>query len=114
MPAKTTTQKGLGWAHQKQRERLLSQHVDGTCCWWCDRPMYEARELNWDREALAADHSLARVNGGTKADRLLHGKCNKARGDGSRDHTRPAATGEDPEALNVAQERLGVLAMPWP
>jgi hypothetical protein len=50
-------------------------------------------------QALDADHSHARAHGGTRADRLLHAKCNKERGDGSRDHLRPAllrATGGHP------------------
>lgn len=88
--AKTTTQRGLGWAHQKQREHLLRVHVDGSPCWWCGEPMYKA-------QSLAADHSHARAHGGTKADRLLHELCNKSRGDGSRDDKRPALTGEDIE-----------------
>lgn len=80
---RTTTERGLGYDHQKTRDRLLRQHVDGAPCWWCGQPMYLT-------EALAADHSLARAHGGTQADRLLHERCNKSRGDGSRDHLRPA------------------------
>lgn len=80
---RTTTQKGLGWRHQQERDRLLAKHRDGERCWWCDEPMLKSQEL-------AADHSIARAHGGTKADRLLHGLCNKQRGDGSRDGERPA------------------------
>ncbi|ATW60766.1 HNH endonuclease [Gordonia phage Bjanes7] len=80
---RNTTQRGLGWKHQKQRARLLGQHVDGTPCWWCGKPMHKT-------QALAADHTHARAHGGTTADRLLHDLCNKERGDGSRDHERPA------------------------
>jgi hypothetical protein len=79
----TTTQRGLGWEHQKQRAALLRLHVDGTLCWWCGRPMYRSQNL-------AADHHVARAKGGRKAGRLLHGPCNSERGDGSRDHLRPA------------------------
>ncbi|MFC9555565.1 hypothetical protein ACFTWF_32540 [Rhodococcus sp. NPDC056960] len=89
-PARTTTEKGLGWQHQKQRDRLLRAHTDGTACWWCDQPMYRDKTRNHDGEALAADHTHARANGGTTADRLLHGRCNKERGKGDRDHLRPA------------------------
>ncbi|MFE3059112.1 hypothetical protein [Nocardia sp. NPDC059239] len=89
---RTTTQKGLGWRHQQQRDALLARHRDGARCWWCDEPMYRDAARNVDGESLAADHSHARSQGGTKADRLLHGVCNKARGDGSRDHLRPALT----------------------
>ena len=80
---RNTTQRGLGWKHQKQRARLLSTHIDGTRCWWCGEPMYKD-------QALAADHTQARAHGGTIADRLLHDLCNKERGDGTRDANRPA------------------------
>jgi hypothetical protein len=103
MTRRTTTQKGLGWKHQQERARLLRVHRDGERCWWCGEPMYRDATLNHDGEVLAADHPEARANGGTRADRLLHGKCNKSRGDGSRDHLRPALTraagGHDGNAL---------------
>ncbi|MFC7450538.1 hypothetical protein [Rhodococcus daqingensis] len=120
---RTTTERGLGWAHQQQRDRLLRAHHDGTPCWWCDRPMYRDRTLNFDHDptgkdpnsgALAADHSHARTHGGTKADRMLHGRCNKERGDGSRDHLRPAVTGQPIEDAKTTHEALGTRAMPWP
>jgi hypothetical protein len=82
--------KELGRAHRNNRDRLLRAHTDGTACWWCGRPLYRDADRNWDEQALAADHTLARAKGGTTADRLLHATCNKQRGDGSRDHTRPA------------------------
>ena len=86
MAAKTTTQRGLGWKHQKNRVRLLHKHRDGARCWWCGEPMYKAQDL-------AADHTKSRaLHNGTNADRLLHDLCNKQRGDGSRDHLRPALT----------------------
>lgn len=104
---KTTTQRGLGWEHQKQREKLLRAHVEGTPCWWCGEPMHLA-------QGLAADHSHARAHGGTKADRLLHGLCNKQRGDGSKDDLRPAVTGKPLEQAQADQAALGVRVMPWP
>ncbi|MGW6699628.1 hypothetical protein [Nocardia sp. NPDC055049] len=83
---RTTTQKGLGWAHQQRRKALLDVLRDGETCWWCGEPMYRV-------QALAADHSKARAHHDhTEADRLLHDVCNKERGDGSRDHLRPALT----------------------
>lgn len=88
---RTTTEAGLGWEHQQNRTRLLQRHRDGTKCWWCNRPMFKAKKANFDRQALDADHSKARANGGTKADRLLHGSCNRSRGKGDRDHQRPSA-----------------------
>lgn len=111
---KSTTQRGLGWSHQKQRERLMQLHVDGTSCWWCDAPMYRDAGRNFDGAALNADHSQARAHGGTKADRLLHGKCNKERGDGSRDHLRPALTGMPITEAVVDLEALGHRVMAWP
>ncbi|MDQ0283773.1 hypothetical protein [Rhodococcoides fascians] len=84
---KTTTEKGLGWDHQQVAKELKRTHIEGTICWWCGEPMYLS-------QGLAADHSKARAKGGTKADRLLHGPCNSARGKGERDHTRPALKGK--------------------
>ncbi|NKR41992.1 hypothetical protein GS503_14355 [Rhodococcus hoagii] len=109
--AKSTTERGLGWQHQKERDALLRVHVEGTPCWWCGKPMHRDRTQNWDYDpdspdrasgSLAADHSHARAHGGTKADRLLHGRCNKERQDGSRDHQRPVLRRRRPKAF------------PWP
>lgn len=107
---RTTTERGLGHKHQQQAKRLLRNHADGTKCWWCGRPMYRDKALNYDGQTLAADHTLARARGGTLADRLLHGRCNSERGDGTRDHQRPALTGTTP----THERGLGDLAMPWP
>lgn len=113
MAGKTTTQRGLGWDHQKQRDRLIRAHVDGTICWWCGLPMFKTQRLE-------ADHSLPRSQGGTKADRLLHGynqngsRCNQERGNGSRDHLRPSLTGEPMNTAPVDTQRLGHRAMSWP
>lgn len=114
MPPKTTTERGLGWDHRKQRERLLRNHVDGTVCWWCARPMYREAAKNWDGKPLEADHSLARSHGGTKADRLLCSTCNRQRQDGRNDHLRPAVTGMAVAEYRAIDEQLGVRLMPWP
>lgn len=53
---------------------------------------------NWDTKPLAADHTLARANGGTMADRLLHSTCNAQRGAGDWDNQRPVVTNTPPEA----------------
>lgn len=111
-PAKSTTAKGLGWPHQQQVKVLRHNHVDGSPCFWCGLPMFLDDERNWDRRPLAGDHSLARTNGGTKADRLLHSTCNKQRGDGSRDDKRPAVTGI-PVTESISDD-LGHRSMPWP
>lgn len=102
---RTTTQRGLGYPHRQQRKDLLSRHIDGTPCWWCDEPMFKA-------QGLAADHSIPRSAGGTRADRLLHSWCNSERGDGSHDHERPALTGK-PRKPNTSID-LGHRAMAWP
>jgi hypothetical protein len=107
---RTTTERNLGHKHQQQVKKLHRDHIDGTKCWWCGRPMYRDKHLNWDRKTLAGDHSIPRARGGTLADRLLHGQCNSERGDGSHDDKRPALTGK-----NLDNDRgLGPLAMPWP
>lgn len=56
--------------------------------------MYRDPALNVDGMSLEADHTQARSQGGTKADRLLLATCNRSRGDGTRgvqaDGQRPA------------------------
>lgn len=109
---KTTTDKGLGYDHQQHRDNLLHRHVDGRKCWWCGKPMFKNAARNWDRKALHADHKRSRSRFGVMrnaANRLLHDTCNKQRGDGSRDHLRPAIT------RHLADENpLGDLALDWP
>lgn len=75
---------GMGWRHQKQRERLRAQLKDGTPCWWCGRPMHRDQDLH-------ADHSESRKYAGVDslADRLLHGACNEQRQQGDNDDRRP-------------------------
>lgn len=90
---KTTTEKGLGWEHQKNRDGLIAVHVDGSPCWWCCKPMYREAARNHDGKPLAADHGHARHYGGTKATQLLHFSCNSSRKQGDRDDERPALHG---------------------
>nr|WP_082933497.1 hypothetical protein [Gordonia sp. 852002-10350_SCH5691597] len=111
--ATKTTARGLGWQHQRTRAQLLTQHTDGTPCWWCGRPMFKQPERNWDTTPLEADHTVSRSQGGTRADRLLHSVCNRQRGDGSRDHLRPAVTGSS-SAIPPTLGSLGHRAMDWP
>ena len=101
---RTTAQRGLGWDHQKRVANLKRNHVEGTLCWWCGEPMFLS-------QGLQGDHSMPRSRGGRFADRLLHAPCNSERGDGSRDHLRPALVGERPPS-NL--DELGVLTMGWP
>ena len=110
---RTTTQRGLGNHHRRQVDRLKSLHVEGTPCWWCNRPMFSRNpELNIDGKTLQGDHSLPRSSGGAIADRLLHATCNAERGDGSRDHLRPALTGQQTTAPDTTD--VGHRAMVWP
>ena len=120
---KTTTQRGLGWKHQQEAARLLRRHTDGTRCWWCGLPMFREITRNWDDKRLAADHSQARAFGGIRADRLLHGNCNSQRGDGTRDHQRPAVIDCHPSEWTATLTARGInltpidntdgLAMDW-
>lgn len=95
-PPRTTTERGYGHDHQQAREQLMFHHVDGTPCWWCGEPMYRDRTKNWDYDPTSTDPgsgSLHADHGNGKdaqASRLLHERCNKSRGDGSRDDSRPA------------------------
>lgn len=78
--------------------------------------MWRDPDRNPDGAPLEADHSRSRANHGTTgnhADRLLHMRCNRERGDGSRDHQRPAITGHTP-APHQPDPALGHQAMPWP
>lgn len=71
----TTTQRGLGWKHQRARARLLAKHRDGTPCPRCGKPMYRTQNLD-------AGHSKDRALHGphVEADRLEHRRCNRAAG----------------------------------
>ncbi|WP_307677173.1 hypothetical protein [Nocardia pseudovaccinii] len=62
-------------------------------------------------QGLDGDHSIARAHGGTVADRLLHSWCNRERGDGSRDHLRPALTGKPIEDKAEADDRAAWCVM---
>lgn len=109
----TTTNRGLGWHHQQTRTRLLNRHRNGTPCWWCDRPMYRQPDDNFDHAPLEADHTIARSQGGRTADRLLHMTCNRERGDGTRDHLRPALTGHSTPPATDEPDDLRIMPWPW-
>ncbi|WP_197381459.1 hypothetical protein [Mycolicibacterium mengxianglii] len=110
----TNKQRGLGWQHTQNRERLLRRHINGRLCWWCGKPMYREPERNFDGHPLEADHSRSRSQHGTtgnNADRLLHKTCNIQRGDGTRDEERPTVV---QQAADAPMTDLGPLAMGWP
>lgn len=80
---KGTTERGYGWRHQQNRQRLLYNLVDGTPCPGCGKPMYKKPEKNHDGAALEADHTRdLKHHGPGDADRLLCRTCNRARKDG--------------------------------
>ena len=117
---KTQTELGLGWRHRQAADNLRDNHTDGTPCDWCGRPMYRDRTRNHDYDpastnpingVLQADHSnMSRSEAIRRGlpiplpDRLLHGECNRQRGDGRNDHL--AASGKHTAATT--------LYMPWP
>lgn len=98
-PGKTTTERGYGAQHQKQRRILLARHKDGTPCPECGKPMYKTASKNFDNAALEADHGpgsalkYADNKQATKATRLLHRTCNRS--GGAWDRPRPVPQRED-------------------
>jgi hypothetical protein len=77
--------------------------------------MYRDPKKNWDRKALHADHSKSRSRHGktnNAANRLMHDTCNKQRGNGARDHLRPALQHHGNGDHDPAG--LGDLALEWP
>lgn len=119
----STTAKGLGHRHRVAVERLRDALSDGSACPWCRKPRWLERRRNWDFDeestnpasgVLQGDHSgmsrseaLRRGVPIALPDRLLHGECNRQRGDGRADWMAPAATGAVVSATQA-------LVMPWP
>lgn len=118
-----TTDKGLGWKHQKAVEYLMYRHKDGSPCEWCGHPMWldptKNRDYNPDSKrrgngVLQGDHSkmsrsecLRRGLTIPSPDRLLHGECNRQRGSGMNDHLAYSTRSDTPDTPDN-------LAMPWP
>jgi hypothetical protein len=70
----TTTQRGLGAPHVRDKKRLKAQLQDGEPCWRCGQPMYQWQEL--DR-----DHVIDRALGGMEGPAVLaHASCNRSAG----------------------------------
>jgi 5-methylcytosine-specific restriction endonuclease McrA len=71
---RSTTAKGLGWAHQRARAAALAALVPGTPCPYCRRPMLPG-------QALDLDHLIPRSRGGAGGPvRLAHASCNRRAG----------------------------------
>jgi hypothetical protein len=120
----STTAKGLGYRHQKATGALKKTHRDGSSCDWCGKPMWLDRTRNPDYDpvstnptsgVLQGDHSKMARSEALRLglpipppDRLLHGECNRQRGDGLNDHLAAANTG----ATGLVD--TSSLAMPWP
>jgi hypothetical protein len=69
----TTTQRGLGYGHQRERERLLAQLRDGDPCARCGGPMYRGQYLD-------LDDFPGRMFGGPQVKLLAHRYCNRRAG----------------------------------
>lgn len=82
----TRHQRGYGTEHERIRQHLLRQHIEGAPCIRCGQPMYRTQHL----DAGHPDHNPAR--GGGKANRLEHATCNRS--------SAGAKTGEATECLD--------------
>jgi hypothetical protein len=69
----TTTQRGLGWSHVRDRRGKMAALRDGEPCPYCGRGMFRG-------QALELDHYPGRVFGGPQVTRLAHARCNRAAG----------------------------------
>jgi hypothetical protein len=70
----TTTQRGLGWAHQRLRARLLPTAWYTLCPLGCGKLMLPGQDLD-------LDHPLPRALGGRAGQgRMAHRHCNRSKG----------------------------------
>lgn len=71
---RSTTERGLGWDHQKRRAAALKVFREGEPCPLCGYPMSR-------RQRLDLDHVTPRVLGGTDGpSRMAHATCNRRAG----------------------------------
>jgi hypothetical protein len=119
-----TTAQGLGYRHRVAVERLFDALTDGSPCDWCGRPRNKDRTKNWDYHPASTNPANGKLQGDHSGmsrsealrrgvpiplpDRLLHGECNRQRGDGANDHLAASANGAT--TTSATQQ----LAMPWP
>lgn len=72
MPRRSTTERGLGYAHQQRRKRLSPPQ--GDPCPFCRTPL-------WPGQRLDADHAVPRTLGGKDSPlRWAHASCNRRAG----------------------------------
>jgi len=71
----TTTQRGLGYAHQKTRKQAIAALRDGDPCARCGQPMYRSQS-----RLLDLDDFPGRAYGGPQVKRLSHRSCNRRAG----------------------------------
>ncbi|WP_156812824.1 hypothetical protein [Corynebacterium ulceribovis] len=75
-PVKSTNERGYGWhRHMVPRRNLLYNHIDGSECEYCGRPMFRDGTKNFDGESLHADHIEADKS--RPPGRLIHAQCNR-------------------------------------
>ena len=80
----TTTERGLGCDHQRQRVTALTALRDGDPCARCGRPMWRA-DVYWVNgkprsRTLDLDDFPGRMYGGPQVKRLSHRSCNRRAG----------------------------------
>jgi hypothetical protein len=72
-PRRSTTERGLGYAHRAERNRQIAGLRDGTPCPRCGLPMVRGQLLD-------LDDFPGRVFGGPQVKRLAHRACNRRAG----------------------------------
>jgi hypothetical protein len=77
MPRGTTTERGLGYDHQRRRAALLPAAI-GTHCPLGVSP--RCTGLMTDPRLMQLDHSTPRALGGTRGDRIVCASCNASAG----------------------------------
>lgn len=75
----TTTQRGLGSPHQRERKRQYALLIPGrTICWRCGQPMWPHQQLDLDHVEPRALNPGKPPRPGTT--RLTHRRCNRSAG----------------------------------
>lgn len=94
----TTTERGLGWAHQQERRRLLPLAYHRPC------PL--CGETMWPEDRLDLNHVTPRCFGGSTSDgggEIVHASCNRAEGPRIREELRRATGWRPPREKRSRQ-----------